>query len=155
MCWSNCMATPIILKKPLRVYKTGSSTVLDGFISSYQDFIYRKYKVQPTIEINPIFERRFIPVSLLEGPWDLDIFYILEGYHSYLTKEMAELRRDKLEKIGMFEIPAGANVSNAGALSGFRSVNSKKAALHISKWFGRLLFEVIYGGTNCDWIWID
>lgn len=55
--------------------------------------------------------------------------------------------------LGCYDL--GDNVSNAGALSGFRSVNSKKAALHISKWFGRLLFEVIYGGTNCDWIWID
>lgn len=34
---------------------------------------------------------------------------------------------------------------------GFRSVGSKKAALYISKQFGKLLFEVSYGGTNCDW----
>lgn len=37
---------------------------------------------------------------------------------------------------------------------GFRSVGSKKAALYISKQFGKLLFEVSYGGTNCDWEWI-
>lgn len=37
---------------------------------------------------------------------------------------------------------------------GFRSVGSKKAALYISKQFGKLLFEVSYGGTNCDWKWI-
>ena len=29
---------------------------------------------------------------------------------------------------------------------------SKKAAIYISKQFGKLLFEVIYGGTNCNWI---
>lgn len=40
------------------------------------------------------------------------------------------------------------------ANSGFRSVGSKKAALYISKQFGKLLFEVSYGGTNCDWKWI-
>ena len=45
-------------------------------------------------------------------------------------------------------------VSGAWAPSGFRSVGSKKAALYISKQFGKLLFEVSYGGTNCDWIWI-
>ena len=45
-------------------------------------------------------------------------------------------------------------VSNAWAYVGFRSVGSKKAALYISKQFGRLLFEVSYGGTNCDWRWM-
>lgn len=37
---------------------------------------------------------------------------------------------------------------------GFQSVNSRKAALHISKQFGKLLFEISYGGINCDWKWI-
>ena len=37
---------------------------------------------------------------------------------------------------------------------GFRSVGSKKAAVYISKQFGRLLFEVNYGGTNCNWKWM-
>ena len=45
-------------------------------------------------------------------------------------------------------------VSNAWAYFGFRSVGSKKAALYISKQFGKLLFEVSYGGTNCDWRWM-
>lgn len=39
MCWSNYMAIPIVLKKPLRVYKVGTLTVLGGFISLYQNFI--------------------------------------------------------------------------------------------------------------------
>lgn len=38
---------------------------------------------------------------------------------------------------------------------GFRSVGSKKAALYISRQFGKLLFEVSYGGTNCDWKWVE
>lgn len=38
---------------------------------------------------------------------------------------------------------------------GFRSVSSKEIAEHISKYFGKLLFEVHYGGTNCDWKWVD
>ena len=45
-------------------------------------------------------------------------------------------------------------VSYAWTYFGFRSVGSKKAALYISKQFGKLLFEVSYGGTNCDWRWM-
>ena len=38
---------------------------------------------------------------------------------------------------------------------GFMSIGSKKAAMYISRQFGKLLFEVSYGGTNCNWEWID
>lgn len=44
-------------------------------------------------------------------------------------------------------------VSFSWTLVGFRSVSRKDVAEHISKYFGRLLFEVQYGGTNCDWEW--
>ena len=54
--------------------------------------------------------------------------------------------------LGAFYSPDG--VSHAWATVGFRSVGSKKAALYISKQFGKLLFEVSYGGINCDWRWI-
>lgn len=53
--------------------------------------------------------------------------------------------------LGAFDSLDG--VSGAWAAVGFRSVGSKKAALYISKQFGKLLFEVSYGGTNCDWRW--
>lgn len=46
------------------------------------------------------------------------------------------------------------DASHPWATVGFRSVGSKKAALYISKQFGKLLFEVSYGGTNCDWRWM-
>lgn len=46
-------------------------------------------------------------------------------------------------------------VSNAWTYVGFRSVGSEKAVLYISKQFGKLLFEVSYGGTNCDWKWVE
>lgn len=109
MCWSNYMATPIVLKKPLRVYKVGTSTTSDNFISLYQDFIYYKSRTMPTVEINPKFERYFslIPISAL---WNYDTFYIHRGYHSYLTKEMAKFRKDEYDEIGIFEIPAGATI---------------------------------------------
>ena len=54
--------------------------------------------------------------------------------------------------LGYFNSVSG--VSGAWAGVGFRSVGSKKAALYISKQFGKLLFEVSYGGTNCDWRWM-
>ena len=55
--------------------------------------------------------------------------------------------------LGDFGLSSG--VSAAWSTFGFRSVSSKKAALYISKQFGKLLFEVSYGGTNYDWKWID
>ena len=42
MCWSNYMAIPIVLKKPLRVYKVGTSTTFDNFISLFRDCVYYK-----------------------------------------------------------------------------------------------------------------
>ena len=45
-------------------------------------------------------------------------------------------------------------VSSSHAHIGFRSVYSKKIAQHISTYFGKLLFDVHYGGTNCNWKWI-
>lgn len=54
--------------------------------------------------------------------------------------------------LGGFHLANG--VSGAWATVGFRSVGSEKAALYISKQFGKLLFEVSYGGTNCNWRWM-
>ena len=46
-------------------------------------------------------------------------------------------------------------VSFSAASVGFRSVSSKEIAQHISTYFGKLLFDVHYGGTNCDWKWVE
>lgn len=56
--------------------------------------------------------------------------------------------------VGLGSFFSYAGVSNSWTHIGFRSVGSKKAALYISKQFGKLLFEVSYGGTNCDWRWM-
>ena len=103
------MAIPIILKKPLRVYKVGTSMTSDNFISLYQNFIYYKSRIIPTVEINPGFERYFslIPIRAL---WNYDTFYIHKGYHSYLTEEMAKCNKDEYDDIGVFEIPTGATI---------------------------------------------
>ena len=55
--------------------------------------------------------------------------------------------------LGHFYSAYGVSYSNASI--GFRSVSRREIAEHISKYFGRLLFEIHYGGVNCDWKWIN
>lgn len=108
MCWSNYMATPLVLKKPLRVYKVGTVSIFGGFISLYRDFRYRESQTMPTVKINPEFIRYYPTIRLLN--WLNDNFHIYKGYHSYLTKEMAKCNKDEYDDIGIFEIPAGATI---------------------------------------------
>lgn len=105
MCWTNTIAIPLVLKKPLIVYKVGTSSIFCGFISLYRDFRYREFQTMPTVKINPEFV--FGP---RDEPWSYDNFYIYEGYYSYLTEEMAKCSRDEYDEIGIFEIPAGATI---------------------------------------------
>ena len=56
---------------------------------------------------------------------------------------------------GLGNFVSAYGVSGVATAVGFRSVGSRKAALYISKQFGKLLFEVAYGGINCDWKWVD
>ena len=109
MCWSNYMATPLVLKKPLRVYKVGTLSILGGFISLFRDFRYSESQTMPTVKINPEFTRcnLFVPGY---KPQMWDTFYIHEGYHSYLTEEMAKCNMDEYDDIGIFEIPAGSTI---------------------------------------------
>jgi len=55
---------------------------------------------------------------------------------------------------GLSYFDFNSRVSQSDAIVGFRSVSSKEVAEHISIFFGRLLFEIHYGGVNCDWKWI-
>ena len=110
MCWSNYIATPIVLKKPLRVYKVGTLSILGGFISLYRDFRYPESQTMPTVEINPEFERIHPVARLLDPVWCYSYFHIYKGYHSYLTEEIAKCSRDEYDDIGIFEIPAGATI---------------------------------------------
>lgn len=55
--------------------------------------------------------------------------------------------------LGIFS--SDSSVSSSHAAVGFRSVSSKEIAQHISTYFGKLLFDVHYGGTNCDWKWVE
>ena len=56
--------------------------------------------------------------------------------------------------VGLGAFCSSDGVSYSYTLVGFRSVSSKEIAEHISTYFGRLLFEIHYGGTNCDWKWV-
>ena len=110
MCWTNYIAIPLVLKKPLRVYKVGTVSIFCGFISLYRDFRYRESQTMSTVKINP----EFIRCPPIFGPrdelWSYDNFYIYEGYHSYLTEKMAKFSKNERDDIGIFEIPAGATV---------------------------------------------
>ena len=109
MCWSNYMATPLVLKKPLRVYKVGTVSIFCGFISLFRDFRYRESQTMPTVKINPEFTRCPPIFGHQDGLWSYDNFHIYKGYHSYLTEGMAKSNMYS-GKIGIFEIPAGATV---------------------------------------------
>ena len=108
MCWSNYMAIPIILKKPLRVYKVGTVSSFCGFISLFRYFRYRESQTMPTVKINPVFIRHYPTIRL--SSWQNDNFHIHKGYHSYLTEERAKCSRVEYDEIGIFEIPVGATI---------------------------------------------
>lgn len=55
--------------------------------------------------------------------------------------------------LGRFSSICGLSTSHAHV--GFQSVSTKEIAQHISTYFGKLLFDVQYGGTNCDWWWVE
>ena len=58
-----------------------------------------------------------------------------------------------LEGLGRFVSLYG--VSSSATTVSTQSVSRREIAEHISKYFGRLLFEIHYGGVNCDWKWIN
>ena len=62
-------------------------------------------------------------------------------------------RAGSLAGLGYFSSNDGVSLSYSYV--GFRSVSSRKIAKHISKYFGRLVFDIMYGEANCDYKWID
>ena len=57
--------------------------------------------------------------------------------------------------VGLGYFHSNGGVSDSWAMVGFRSVSSSCVAEHIAEYFGRLLFEVHYGGLNCNWKWLN
>ena len=104
MCWTNYMAIPLVLKKPLKVYKVGTVSIFGGFISLYRNFRYPESQTMPTVKINPEFTRCPPIFGHQDGLWSYDNFHIHKGYHSYLTKEMAKCNKDEYDDIGIFSL---------------------------------------------------
>lgn len=104
MCWTgDDTAVRKIAKRDFYVYKIGR--VSDkGFNSLYQNFIYIPGVLNEKVKIRPIIHNYSIH-KLLEEQYGV----IYEGYHSYLTEEIAKGRMYSAE-IGIFEIPVGATV---------------------------------------------
>lgn len=46
-------------------------------------------------------------------------------------------------------------ISVANSIPTFLLVSSERVAKHISKYFGKTVFEVMYGGCNYDWKWVN
>lgn len=56
---------------------------------------------------------------------------------------------------GLSSFSSTYGMSSSHAHIGFQSVSTKEIAQHISTYFGKILFDVQYGGTNCDWWWVE
>lgn len=56
---------------------------------------------------------------------------------------------------GLGRVNSRSGLSNVDSYISFLQVSSKEVAEHLSTYFGKLIFEVIYGGSNCDWEWVE
>lgn len=56
---------------------------------------------------------------------------------------------------GLCPFLASVGVSCASASVGLRGVSSRELAEYISKQFGKLVFEIMFGGNNCTWKWAE
>ena len=56
---------------------------------------------------------------------------------------------------GLGCVNSRSGLSNVDPYISFLQVSSKEIAEHLSKYFGKLIFEVMYGGSNCDWEWVE
>lgn len=79
------------------------------------------------------------------------------GYISYNGNSYAVMGGDAVtsSQAGLGYFNSSASVSSSCSSVGFRTVPTLKKAQHISKYFGKVVFYIMYGGTNCNWKWID
>ena len=56
---------------------------------------------------------------------------------------------------GLYSIGSPYGLAFADSYVSFLQVSSIEIAKHLSTYFGKLIFEVLYGGSNCDWEWIE
>lgn len=77
---------------------------------------------------------------------------ILSGGTSYIVVGGCALRGAHAG-LGLFD--SNGAVSYSGARVGFRSVSRREIALFISRHFGRLIFDLMYGCSNCEYRWVE
>lgn len=87
-----------------------------------------------------------------ENCWGKEIIGTIESEGQKFTVVGGYAGHCAIAGLGGFD-SVGA-VSGSWNHVGFRLVSRREIAEHISKYFGRLLFEVHYGGVNCDWNWV-
>ena len=56
---------------------------------------------------------------------------------------------------GLYSIGSPYGLAFADSYVSFLQVSSIEIAKHLSTYFGKLIFEVLYGGSNCDWKWVE
>lgn len=56
---------------------------------------------------------------------------------------------------GLYSIGSLGGLAFADSYVSFLQVSSIEIAKHLSTYFGKLIFEVMYGGINCDWEWVE
>ena len=56
---------------------------------------------------------------------------------------------------GLYSIGSPYGLAFADSYVSFLQVSSIEIAKHLSTYFGKLIFEVMYGGSNSDWEWVE
>ena len=56
---------------------------------------------------------------------------------------------------GLGCVNSRSGLSSVNSYVSFLQVSSIEIAKHLSTYFGKLIFEVLYGGSNCDWEWVE
>ena len=79
------------------------------------------------------------------------------GHISYEGNTYAVMGGSALDDsfAGLGDFSSDLDVSYSTAVVGFRAVSLLEKAQHISKYFGKVVFYIMYGGTNWDWKWVD
>ena len=85
--------------------------------------------------------------------WGNKVVGTIESEGQRFTVMSGHAARNAAAGLGYFSLAGG--VSDSGALIGFRSVSRREIALHISEYFGALLFDIHYGGLNCSYKWVN
>lgn len=96
---------------------------------------------------------QFCKLGKEENCWGKEIIGTIESEGQKFTVVGGRAGNDSYTGLGLFD--STNDVSYSHTYVGFQSVFRREIAEHISKYFGRLLFEVHYGGVNCDWKWVN